>query len=146
MASPKLEVFALFDLTTNAILTGQVPTFLTYKNDLGVNVAQPTISEIGGGLYGFLPAFTDGRGIGYIIDTGANANPTRISRYMRAEDYIGEDVNDFVRGKWEIKATGPDANRFIVYAPDGVTVLKKYDLEDVLGNPTTTNPFSRTPV
>lgn len=57
-----------------------------------------------------------------------------------------DDVVDYHQGKWEIKTTGPDANRLILYRADGVTVLKKFDLADAAGNPTYISPFKRTPV
>jgi hypothetical protein len=57
-----------------------------------------------------------------------------------------EDLYQQGFGKWQIFDTGPDANRLVLYKTDGVTVLKKFDLQDVGGIPTTTNPFIRIPV
>jgi hypothetical protein len=57
-----------------------------------------------------------------------------------------QDLLDYQAGKWEIKATGPDANRLILYRPDGTTVLKKFDLKNANGDPTFVNPFQRVPV
>lgn len=160
MASPKLEAFAIFNLSTGAPMTGQAGSmsFLTYKDDTGVNVTPvPTIVEIGGGWYGFLPSFpaNPNKGVVYTVDTGPNANPTKVTRYMRPEDYnadaiptiqaLAERIRDFGEGKWEIATTGPNANHFIVYAADGVTVLRKYQLLDASGLPTTTNPYKRSP-
>lgn len=96
MASPKLEVFFLFDQTTGEPVTGQTGiAFETYKNDQGVNVLpQPTISEIGGGAYGFLPVFADAdRGIVYVIECGSDVSPARVSRYMRPEDWRTDNVD-----------------------------------------------------
>lgn len=153
MASPKLEVFFVKSTATNLPLTGAAGSmvFETYKNDLGANVTpQPTISEIGGGLYAFTPVFSDAaRGIAYVITTGASGNPDRIYRYMRPEDWNADKVDTLVSietGKWEIKTSGPDANRMIMYAADGVTVLYKFDLFDESGAATTINPFKRVPV
>jgi hypothetical protein len=56
-----------------------------------------------------------------------------------------QDVLDYHQGKWEIKVTGADANKLILYRADGTTVLKKFALADPQGNPTFINPFSRTP-
>lgn len=160
MASPKIEAFALFNLTTGAPLTGQVASmsFLTYKDTSGADVVAPTVVEVGGGWYYFepeLPANPD-LGLVYVLDTGTGANPTKISRYIRPEDYttdaipavqaVAERVRDFAEGKKEIATTGPDANRFIVYAADGTTPLKKYDLTDENGDPTSTDPYVQTPV
>jgi hypothetical protein len=88
MASPKLEVFFLYNATTGAPLTGQTGlTFTSYKNDLGTNLAQPTISELGGGAYGFTPVFADlARGITYLVNTNG-AVPAYFSRFMRPEDW-----------------------------------------------------------
>jgi hypothetical protein len=57
-----------------------------------------------------------------------------------------QDLLDYQAGKWEIKTTGADANRLILYRPDGVTVLKKFDLKNANGDPTFVNPFQRVPV
>lgn len=152
MASPKLEVFFIYNLATGAPQTGIAGiTFDTYKNDLGVNVANPTISEIGGGAYGFTPVFADpARAIVYVINVNNVAySPQRVARFMRPEDWTTDDIStllDYESGKWEIVTTGGDANRIIYYAADGVTVLKKFDLTDDNGDPTSTNPFVRTPV
>lgn len=56
------------------------------------------------------------------------------------------DIHAAQVGRWEIKTSGPDANRFIVYADDGVTVVRKYDLIGADGLPTFINPFQRNPV
>jgi hypothetical protein len=161
MASPKLEAFALFHLTTGNPLTGQAGamSFLTYKDDLGANVFPlPTITEIGGGWYGFSPTFPVSplRAVVYTVDTGANGNPAKVGRYMRPEDYNADGIpdlqtmltqlRDFTEGKWQIVTSGADANRLVVYAADGVTVLKKFDLLDANNLPTAVNPFKRSPV
>lgn len=56
------------------------------------------------------------------------------------------DLRDEAIGKWEILTTGPDANRLVLYRVDGITVLKKFDLQDVGGSPNFNNPFKRIPV
>jgi hypothetical protein len=64
-----------------------------------------------------------------------------------AETYaLAADAHDEAFGKWEIFTSGPDANRLVLYRADGVTVLKKFDLTNALGAPSTINPFKRTPV
>lgn len=159
MASPRLEAFALYDRATGGLLEGQesLVSFLTYSDDAGNALSAPAIAEIGGGWYSFLPVFADpDRGIVYTIDTGFNANPAKLSRYIRPEDWnadyvqtvqqLIQDVKDFEQGKWEIVTSGPDTNCFIVYAQDGTTVLKKFLLQDASGVPTTTTPFKRIPV
>lgn len=56
------------------------------------------------------------------------------------------DMHDETFGKWRIFTTGPDANRLVMYRPDGVTVLKKFDLKTASGAPTVVNPFIRDPL
>jgi hypothetical protein len=160
MASPQIEVIVFYDLSTGAPLSGLTPTFEVYEDDLGNDLSgtAPTISEIGvSSVYKFTPAFADpDRGIIYVIDAGATANPRRVSRYMRPEDWATDDVATAVAdiaiiktvtlGKWEIKSTGGDANHLILYEDDGVTVLQKFLLTDVSGVPTYINPFKRSPV
>lgn len=148
MASPKIEVLFFYD-NAGAPLTGLTVTFDTYKDDLGSNLAQPTITEIGGGAYKFTPVLNPARGIVYIVNGGATANPRRQSRFCRPEDYavdLLQDMSDMDFGKWEIKTTGPDANRMLTYRPDGVTILKRFNLFDAAGVPTSINPFRRDPI
>ena len=157
MSSPTTETFFVYDLTTGAPKTGAAAgmSFDTYKNDQGTDLSQPTIFEIGGGVYGFNPTFTAGRGIAYVLNTGTGGNPAKLNRYMRPEDYntdaiptiqtIVQNIKDYDQGKWQIFATGPNANQMWFYASDGVTVLAKYNLLDADGNPTVFSPFTRVP-
>ena len=55
-------------------------------------------------------------------------------------------IKDYTEGRWKVFTSGPDANRIVFYKLDGVTVVKKYDLLDSAGNPSSTNPFERDPV
>lgn len=150
MASPKIVVFSIFDITTGAPVTGATPTWTTYKDDTGANLAQPSFVEIGGGLYYFTPVFTTNRGIAYILDTGGASNtPDKYSGYLRPEDFYVDDILDLkdeAFGKWQIFTSGPDANRLVLYRADGVTVLKKFDLADAAGAATSINPYRKTPV
>lgn len=57
-----------------------------------------------------------------------------------------DEIKQVEEGRWKIFTTGGDANRLVFYQADGVTVLKKFDLKDSSGNPTTTNIFERVPV
>lgn len=151
MASPKLEVFFLYDNNGDP-KTGVVGiTFSAYKNELGTNLTQPAITEIGGGAYSFLPIFTADHGIVYVINTNGS-NPKYVQKFIRPEDYAAEnigqsfvDATDVALGKWEIVSVGPDANRLILYRQDN-TILKKFDLFDQDGLPTSFNPFKRVPV
>lgn len=150
MASPKIEVFFLYD-SNGAPLTGATPVFDTYKDDLGTNLSQPTISEIGGGAYKFTPDITTNpdRGIAYVIDGGVSANPRRLARYVRPEDYALDlvlDLHDMEFGKWQIFTSGGDIHRLVTYRADGVTILKKFNLFDSAGVPTAINPFRRDPI
>lgn len=165
MASPKIETIFFYSITTGVPLTGLVPTFSAYKNDLGTNITQPIITEIGGGAYYFTPVFADpARAIFYILDGGATSNPRYAARLMRPEDWnddaipaIQTTVNatatdvailkSYEQGRWKVVTTGPDANRLVLYSPiDNVTPLIKFDLKDNTGAPTSLNPFERYPV
>lgn len=150
MASPKIEVLFVYNSSTGAPLTGQTLTFDTYKNDLGTNVSQPSITEIGGGAYKFTPVFADpARGIVYVINTGSGATPARLARFMRPEDWNTDDITllkKYQEGRWKIFTTGPDANRLVLYDDDEVTVLFKFDLKDSAGAPAVTNVLERVPV
>jgi hypothetical protein len=151
MSSPKLEVFFIYD-SASAPLSGLTPTFDVYKDDLGADLLRPTISEIGSsGAYKFTPDVTSipGRGIAYVVNCGAGAWPIRLARYIRPEDFAVDMITDLWEeafGKWKIFTSGPDINRLVLYKTDGVTVLKKFDLQSQAGFPTTINPFAKIPV
>lgn len=174
MAAPKKEVFFLYDSGTGAPLGGQAGSlsFSVYKDDLGVDLAQPGFQEIAPGVYAFTVTFADpARGVVYLINSGPGAIPAFWGRYARPTDWNDDNADtplaalgaaiqaniddvdtnvtngrEFNEGKWEVKISGPDANRLIIYAPNGVTVLKKFNLFDSAGAPTTVNPYKRDPV
>lgn len=152
MASPKLEVFFLFNQTTGAPKTGQGGiSFSCYKNSNGADLTPPTISEIGGGAYGFIPTLPSDASLGlvYVINTGSGVMPTHVTRYVRPEDYTTDEIpliKAVSIGKWQVFTDGDDANRLVLYDLDGTTVIARFDLKDDEGNPSAVKPFSRTPV
>ena len=146
MASPKTITFCITNPTTGAPVTGLSPTFVTYKDDTGTNVAQPAITEIGGGFYKFTPVFTTNHSINYLVDTVGN-NPRSYFGTVRPEDYypdLLQDMSDETFGEWRIFTSGGDANKLVLYRPDS-SVLKKFDLTDQFSNPTFSAPFRRVP-
>lgn len=153
MASPHLEVFFVRNPATGNPLTGAAGSlsFATYTDDTGVAVTPvPTISEVGGGLYKFLATLpvSPSRGLTYVISTSGN-EPEYVWRFVRPEDWNDDQITDLADvafGKWVIVNTGPDANRLVLYRQDGVTIVKKFDLRDLTGNPTISNIFQRLPV
>jgi hypothetical protein len=152
MASPKLEVFFLFNQTTGAPKTGQAGiAFSCYKNSNGVDLTPPAITEIGGGAYGFIPTLPEDKSLGvvYVVSTGSGVMPMYFTRYIRPEDYTTDDIpliKAVSVGKWQVFTEGDDANRLVLYDLDGTTVIARFDLKDDTGEPSATKPFSRTPV
>lgn len=149
MATAHKIVFFLYHPLTGAPLTGATPTFSTYKDTNGVDLAQPAISEIGGGAYQFTISFPTNLAVVFVVYSGGSAVPDYQDGYVRPEDWYIDyllDMKDEVIGKWEIMTSGPDANRLVLYREDGTTVLKKFDLQTSAGAPTTVNPFKRIPV
>lgn len=188
MASPKIEVFFLFD-SSGLPLAGKTGiTFSSYSDETGAALSQPTIVEIGGGAYKFTPVFPTDKGIVYVINTNG-ANPGRLVKFIRPEDFnldncdtplstgvvakvdtldtkvtnnttslssldtkvtgIDTKVEKLVQigtGRWKVFNSGPDANRLVLYAADGVTVLQKFNLFDQNGNPATLSVFERMPI
>jgi hypothetical protein len=154
VASPKPEVFFLYDAATGAPKPGHTGiAFAFYKDDLGVNVTpQPAISEIGGGAYKFTPVFADpARGIAYDINTNGSS-PLHVARYMRPEDYAAEDALTVAQrlrllqeGRWKIETTGPNMNTLALYGADGLTVIQRWELFDAAGDPATTELYERVP-
>lgn len=150
MASPQIELIVFYNASTGAPLTGLTPSFLTYINaDSGAAIAQPAISELGGGAYKFTPVNSTGVAIFYLMDGGATATPRYASRLIRPEDWNVDSIStilQYSQGRWKIHTSGPDANRLVIYEEDGTTVVRKFDLTDSGGSPTTTSPYERTPV
>jgi hypothetical protein len=177
MSSPKLETIFIFNQSTGVPLSGQssLMFFDCYRDDLGNSITPPTITEIGSaGVYKFTPVFADpARGIVYILNCGTGANPQRVTRYMRPEDWNSDNTDvlsstlatsstatglssaiasiqtdttlllDCELGDESVVASGSDANRFIKYKQDGTTIIKKYNLTDANNVPTVTDPFNR---
>lgn len=146
MASPKIVTFFLYDEAAGTALTGATPTFDAYKDDTGANLAQPAISEIGGGAYKFTPVFTTDKCIVAVINGGAGSAPRRQGLFLRPEDYYIDDILDLTDatfGKWVY-----DSGTYVMtlYRADGVTVLAEFDMQDDAGAPTATNPYRRVPV
>lgn len=149
-ASPHYIVFLVTDLATGAPKAGALGSlsFLTYKDDLGGSPATPTLVEFGGGLYGFIPNYTAGHGVGFVIQT--LNTPAYVYGFTRPEDWYIDNTDwpisnlkEWQQGTWQIVTTGPDTNKMIFYGTDGVTVLHKFSLLDQNGNPTVVNPFKR---
>lgn len=159
MASPRLEVLFFYDASTGLPKTGLVPTFLSYTDETNANQTQPGITEIGNGAYKFTSVPATGHGICYVVDGTAAATPRYQARYVRPEDWnpdnadtlssgiltITQDLQIVNNGKWVIPTSGLDANKLVLYALDGVTILRKFALFDTNGNPTTVNPYQRVP-
>lgn len=149
MGSPQIEVFSVFD-DDGVPLAGVVGdmSFATYKDDSGTNVTPPSITEIGGGIYKFTPAFPvdTTKGVVYMLQTGHN--PAYYSRYVRREDWLGDNLRDLLDaqfGRWKIYESGPFANQLVLYREDD-TILKQFDLKDLAGDPAFLDVFERVPV
>ncbi len=156
MASPKYEVFTLFN-NSGAPLAGQTGmVFAVYQDDTGGAVAPPSIVEFGGGLYGFIPTLpaSPARGLVYLLNTNG-ANPAYVSRYVRPEDYNPDGIPaqtatlasllKILKNRYKIWLTGGDAFKLVMYDDDGVTPLFKFNLLDSLGAASTNPVFERVP-
>lgn len=158
MASPQIVVFPVYDATTGALVSGLAASlsFDVYRDETGTNLSQPSFTEIdSSGFYYFTPTFTANHHVVYAVNTGAGHAPTKWSGDLRPEDYNEDqipgiattlttvsanvsNIQAYQQGTWKIFTTGPDANRLVIYALDGVTVLQKYDLKQSDG----TTPWS----
>ena len=151
-----LQVFALFD-SGGAPLTGQSPTFTTYSDTTGASRTPPTISEIGGGLYGFDPTAADITvGTVFMIDGGMSANPRYSYGYVAPGTGSSADITAIltavtsIQGYWANKQTigvnpGPNQNQQVFYASDGTTPVLRFNLQDGDGNPTSGDIFTKIP-
>jgi hypothetical protein len=141
MSSPKNFAFTVYDPATGLPKNGIVGqlSFITYVDDTGVNVTPPAISAVAGGGYQFTPTFPTDHGIYFEIAVAGGYMPLVVPGYLRPEDYAVDSIagmvadiaslKDFQQGSWEIPTTGPDANRIVFKALDGVTVVGRYDLK-----------------
>ncbi len=151
MASPHNEVLFVLSTATNLPLTGASGsmTFSTYADETGTPLSQPSITEIGGGLYSFPVTFSStSHGVAYVLNI-TGGNPAYVWRYARNEDFypdLIQDISKIEKGSWEIKQSGGDANKLIIYDADNTTVLYKFSLYDSNGAPTSINPYKRVPV
>lgn len=139
MASPQSISFAVFDSATGLPLTGFAASlsFLTYKDETGANLAQPSIVEEGGGFYRFTPTFSAGHKINWVVSTGT-ALPGLHWGTLRPEDFNSDlitavvnttvNIQQFQQGDWELVTSGPDTGKYVIYGPDGVTPLIKFAL------------------
>ena len=102
--SPRIEAFTVYDIATGAPKAGKAIGpgaaqihFTTYQNESGVAIAPaPTISEIGGGVYGFTIVFPSAvHCISYVIDTGGDS-PAHYDRFARPEDYNPDEIDEIV--------------------------------------------------
>lgn len=135
-------------------------SFDQYLRDDGVALGEPSFFEIGGdgasGVYAFEPSVPTGYGIAYVVACSGTVTPKKQAGFLRAEDWntdgipaIQDDVTalrSWTEGRWKIHTSGPDANRLVLYQPDGTTVLAKFDLKNAAGAATTVNPYERVPV
>jgi hypothetical protein len=152
MPSPQIEVFAVYNSSTGAPLSGQSPlmSFATYKDDLGANVLPvPTISEIGStGIYKFTPTLpaSAARGLVYQINMGAGAIPAYVARYVRAEDWYSDEIRNVRKVLTNRYRIDTALNQLIIYDDDATTPLYTFDLQDGTGAPSITNILRRNPV
>ena len=112
MPTPKYQTFFLYDSATRLPATGLTigPSdirFLTYKYTNGTSVYtgegfyKPTIIELGGGAYGFLPIFNPGTpdesmAIFYVISCGTGVAPDLVNGYLRPEDFYTDVIEENV--------------------------------------------------
>ena len=149
MASPKMEVFFLFNDATDAPKTGQTGlSFDSYKDEAGTDVSpQPAIVEIGGGAYGFTPAFpSSSHGICYVLNCGSGVFPTHVTRYMRSEDWLPDGIQTLLDVGLGGATVDAALKQMILYKPDGITEIARFNLLDDTGAATVgPSIFSKVP-
>jgi hypothetical protein len=158
MASPRVVIFPIFDATTKAPLAGQAPTFAYYRDETGVALAQPAITELGGGFYKFTPTLQTNHIVVYMLDCGAGADDRYPYDMIRAEDFDLDLVSGVAASVWDqarsahqalgsfgdlmrvlwLVFTGrvkldTAAGRFYVYAEDGTTVFMQQTTKNAAG-------------
>lgn len=75
-----------------------------------------------------------------------NQNIAMLDARVQIQEQEVERLRNITAGRWKIHSVGPDANRIVYYAEDGVTIVAKFDLKDISGNPTFKSAFERIPV
>lgn len=104
-------------------------------------------------LTGFLVYAVSVPGVNTFTGTVKVVDNEEVDTYSRIGAPEGASVSaDIVvlrkhnTNKRQIHVSGGDANREVVYDDDDTTPIQKWDLEDASGNPTSTDPFTKTPV
>jgi hypothetical protein len=107
MASPRREIYLATNATSGAPLSGLTPTFLTYKDETGTNLTQPSITEVGTtGIYMFTPTLQINHIIVYVIDNGASAANRYEWGTIRAEEYDIDLVAGNPAATWDVVRSG----------------------------------------
>lgn len=90
MASNNEHIIFAFDVDTGEPLAGLTPTWASLVNveDGVVVVAQPTIREVGSGVYAFSKTVPFGKHYVGILDFGLQADPRFYTWNMRYEDSL----------------------------------------------------------
>lgn len=131
---------ALSSLTSISSTLGTVNTNVSAINTT-VNTINTNVNTVSTNVNGLVTAVSDlTSDVADLTTTvdGLSSNVTDIASKV-------QDLHDIELGKWQIFTTGPDANRLVLYKPDGTTVIKKFDLKNADGVLTFVNPLSRTP-
>lgn len=76
----------------------------------------------------------------------ANTNINTTNSTLSTLSTVITRIQLLKEGRWKLFTTGPDANRIVLYAADGTTVLQKWDLFDSAGAPSSSELFERVPV
>ncbi len=72
-----------------------------------------------------------------------NVNVAMLDSRVQVQQQAIDTLYQYQGGRWKIHTTGPDANRIVYYADDGVTIVAKFDLKDISGNPTHKGAYER---
>lgn len=158
MASPRVFGFALYSNIDGSPLAGQTPTFLVYCDETGTDITPPSIIEVKGGMYYFVPTFRTNHALVFLIDGGVNALSRYDSQVMRPEDYdvdLIAPIDTAVAGASAAatiaatqatlarkflqnnKIVDPATNQEQVLDDDDSTILQAYALQTDTGSPTT---------
>lgn len=105
-------------------------------------------------LAGHLTAGTAGKALS---DASAGSSPALIAAAVWDEPVAShltvgstgatlKRVQVLKEGRWKLFDSGPDANRVVLYAEDGTTVIQKWDAKDKTGAASNTEIYERVPV
>jgi hypothetical protein len=126
--------------------TGLSPTVSVWELPKTLVVNAQAMTQVAGGFYSYdFTGYDDTKD--YAIRADGGVSLPAAERYVANTNDLGQVTNPLnIVKAVEANKMVIEANQLKIYADDGATVLKTYDLKDNNGNPSSSSVFQRLPV